>query len=76
MIRIPKWPKVNKGVCVSHRDLAQPSQSHGERRGHEVLKCEVEALLVKAQSAVQRFLHCAPHQVSHVPCRALAQLLI
>lgn len=60
----------------AHRDLAEARQPHGERRGHEVLERQVEALLVEAQRAVQRLLHCAPHQVGHVAGGALPQLLV
>lgn len=61
---------------MTHCDLAESCQPHGERGGHEVFEGEVQALLVEAQRAVQRLLHRAPHQVGHVACRALPQLLI
>lgn len=61
---------------MTHSDLAESCQPHGERRGHEVFEGEVQALLVEAQRAVQRLLHRAPHQVGHVARRALPQLLV
>lgn len=63
-------------VLETHRDLAEARQPHGERRGHEVLEGQVQALLVEAQCAVQRLLHRAPHQVGHVAGGALPQLLV
>lgn len=62
--------------CVSYRDLAQAGQSHGERWTHEVFEGQIQTLSVKTQRAVQRLLHRAPHQIGHVTCRALTQLLI
>lgn len=61
---------------MTHRDLAKARQPHGERRGHEVLEGQVEALLIEAQRAVQRLLYRAPHQVGHVAGGALPQLLV
>ena len=71
-----KPPQSDPSSEMTHSDLAEPCQPHGECRGHEVLEGEVQALLVEAQRAVQRLLHCAPHQVGHVPRRALPQLLV
>lgn len=61
---------------VTHCDLAESGQPHGESGRHEVLEGEVQALLVEAQRAVQRLLHRAPHQVGHVTRGALPQLLV
>lgn len=61
---------------VTHCDLAESGQPHGERGGHKVFEGEVQAFFVEAQRAVQWLLYRAPHQVSHVACRTLPQLLV
>lgn len=68
--------KFSRVWSVTHCDLAESCQPHGERWGHEVFEGEVQALLVEAQRAVQRLLHRAPHQVGHVARCALPQLLV
>lgn len=61
---------------MTHCDLAETSQPHRERGGHEVFEGQVQALFVETQCAVQRLLHSAPHQISHIACGALSQFLV
>lgn len=68
--------KIKALAAMTHGDLAESCQPHGQGGGHEVLKGQVQTLFIKAQRAVQRLFHCAPHQVSHVACCALPQLLV
>lgn len=70
------WEWVKSVWSPTHCDLAKSGQSHCESGWHEIFEGKIQALLIKAQCAVQWFLHRAPHQVCHIACCALSQLLV
>lgn len=70
------WEWVKSVWSPTHCDLAKSGQSHRESGWHEIFEGKIQALLIKAQCAVQWFLHRAPHQVCHIACCALSQLLV